>query len=74
MEKGAKQGELRRQLSVVNLRGSMACMLGEYWLIKIQIICVSTCCFAPLARGRIRQKRYGHFFVFTGVPTDLLDV
>ena len=29
MEKGAKQGELRRQLSVVNLRASMACMLDR---------------------------------------------
>ena len=28
-EKGAIQGELRRQLSVVNLRASMACMLDR---------------------------------------------
>ena len=29
MEKGVIQGELRRQLSVVNLRASMACMLDR---------------------------------------------
>ena len=29
MEKGVIQGELRRQLSVVNLRASMACMIDR---------------------------------------------
>ena len=44
MEKGVVQGELRRQLSVVNLRASMSCMLDRL--------------HQAGEGGRLRGKRY----------------